>query len=143
MEAINRGAIEGASVPPATLVDFGISRFTRYHYLLDLGSAPLLIVMNRKKFDSLPKAGQDLIRKYSGEWTAVRFNKGIGDYNDSLVKQLQADPKRKVVFPSQSELDAMQPAFKSVIDGWAAKTPRNKELLGLVQTEIASVRSGK
>jgi hypothetical protein len=30
-----------------------------------------------------------------------------------------------------------------VIDGWAAKTPRNKELLGLVQTEIASVRSGK
>ena len=59
------------------------------------------------------------------------------------MKQLQADPKRKVVFPSQGELDAMQPAFKSVIDGWAAKAPRNQELLGLVQAEIANVRSGK
>jgi TRAP-type C4-dicarboxylate transport system substrate-binding protein len=99
--------------------------------------------MNKKKFDSLPRAGQDAIRKYSGEWTAARFNKGIGDYNDSLVKQLQADARRKVTFPAQAELDAMQPAFRSVTEAWAAKSPRNRELLALVQAEIANVRAGR
>ena len=60
-----------------------------------------------------------------------------------MVKQLQADPKRKVVFPSQADLDAMQPAFQSVIDVWVAKSPRNKELLALVRAELANVRAGR
>jgi hypothetical protein len=37
----------------------------------------------------------------------------------------------------------MKPAFKSVIDGWTAKSPRNKELLSLVEAEIANVRAGR
>lgn len=142
-EAISRGTVDGTTSHPSPLFDFGIARVTNSHFFTRLGIVPLAILMNKKKFDSLPRQAQDAIRKHSGEWTAVRFNKGIGDYNASLVKQLQADPKRKVVFPSQAELDSMQPAFRTVIDGWAAKSPRNKELLGLVQAEIANVRSGK
>ena len=142
-EAISRGTIDGTTSHPAPLVDFGISRVTSAHYFTRLGVVPLAILMNRKKFDSLPKAAQDTIRKYSGEWTANRFNEGIGTYNASVVQQLQADPKRKVVVPSQADLDAMRPAFQAVTDAWVAKSPRNKELLGLVQTELANVRAGR
>ena len=142
-EAISRGTVDGTTSHPSPLFDFGIARVTNSHFFTRLGVVPLAILMNKKKFDSLPKAGQDAIRKYSGEWTAARFNTGIGEYNASLVKQLQADPKRKVVFPSQQELDAMQPAFRSVIEAWAAKSPRNKELLGHVQAELATLRGGK
>ncbi len=142
-EAVSRGTIDGTTSHPSPLFDFGIVRVTNAHYFTQLGVVPLAILMNKKKFDALPKQAQDAIRKYSGDWTAVRFNEGIGAYNDSLVKQLEADPKRKVVFPSQAELDAMQPAFKSVIDAWVAKAPRNKELLDMVQAEIARVRAGK
>jgi TRAP-type C4-dicarboxylate transport system substrate-binding protein len=142
-EAISRGTVDGTTSHPSPLFDFGIARVTNSHFFTRLGIVPLAILMNKKKFDSLPKAAQDAIRKHSGEWTAVRFNKGIGDYNESLVKQLQADPKRKVTFPSQAELDSMQPAFRSVIDAWTAKTPRNKELLALMQAEIANVRAGR
>lgn len=142
-EAISRGTIDGTTSHPAPLFDFGIARVTSAHFFTRLGVVPLAMLMNRKKFDSLPKAGQDAIRKYSGDWTAARFNDGITSYNDSLVKQLQADPKRKVVFPAQAELDAMQPAFKSVIDAWVAKSPRNRELLTLVEAETANVRAGR
>lgn len=137
-EAIGRGTIDGTTSHPSPLFDFGIARVTSAHYFTRLGVVPLAILMNQKKFDALPKGAQDAIRKHSGEWTAARFNAGISAYNDSLVKQLTADPKRKVVFPSQAELDAMQPAFKGVIDAWVAKSPRNKELLALVQGEIAT-----
>jgi TRAP-type C4-dicarboxylate transport system substrate-binding protein len=142
-EAVSRGTIDGTTSHPSPLFDFGIVRVTNAHYFTQLGVVPLAILMNRKKFEALPKPAQDAIRKHSGEWTAARFNEGIGAYNDSLVKQLQADPKRKVVFPTQAELDAMQPVFKGVIEAWVAKSPRNKELLALVQAEIAAVRAGK
>lgn len=142
-EAISRGTIDGTTSHPAPLVDFGISKVTSAHYFTRLGVVPLTILMNRKKFDSLPKPAQDAIRKYSGEWTASRFNEGVGAYNDSVIKQLQADPKRKVVIPAQADLNAMQPAFKSVIDAWLNKSPRNKELYALVEAEIANVRAGR
>ena len=142
-EAISRGTIDGTTSHPAPLVDFGISKVTSAHYFTQLGVIPLTILMNRKKFDSLPASAQAAIRKYSGNWTAARFNEGVGDYNETVIKQLQADPKRKVVFPPQADLDAMQPAFKSVIDAWTAKSPRNKELLALVEAEIVNVRAGR
>ena len=142
-EAIGRGTIDGTTSHPSPLFDFGIARVTNAHYFTQLGVVPLAILMNQKKFEALPKGAQDAIRKYSGEWTAARFNEGISAYNDSLVKQLQSDPKRKVVFPSQAEIESMQPAFRGVIDAWVAKSPRNKELLALVQGEIANVRAGK
>lgn len=142
-EAISRGTVDGTTSHPSPLFDFGIARVTNHHFFTRLGIVPLAILMNKKKFDSLPAAEQNAIRKYSGEWTAARFNKGIGDYNESLVKQLQADSSRKVVFPSQAELDSMQPALRSVIDAWTAKAPRNQELLSLVQAEIANVRAGR
>jgi TRAP-type transport system periplasmic protein len=140
-EAINRGTLDGASVPPTTLVDFGISRFTRYHYLLDLGSALPSIVMNRKKFDSLPKAAQDIIRKFSGEWAATRYVQTTEPYENLIVEQLQSDPERSVIYPSPSDLDAAHVAFKTVTEAWAGQSPRNRELLKQVHDEIAKLRS--
>ncbi|MSQ70594.1 MAG: TRAP transporter substrate-binding protein [Betaproteobacteria bacterium] len=142
-EAISRNTVDGTTSHPSPLFDFGIARVTSAHYFTRLGIVPLAILLNRKKFDSLPKAGQDAIRKYSGEWTALRFNEGIGAYNDSLVKQLQDDPKRKVVFPSEAELAATRAAYQPVVAEWAARTPRNAELLKAVESEIAKVRGGR
>ena len=142
-EAVSRGTVDGTTSHPSPLFDFGIARVTSAHYFTRLGIVPLAILLNKKKFDSLPKQAQDAIRKYSGEWTAVRFNEGIGAYNDSLVKQLQDDPKRKVVFPSDAELAAARTAYQPVITEWAARTPRNAELLKVVEAEIAKVRSGR
>ena len=142
-EAVGRGTIDGTSSHPSPLFDFGIDRVTNHHYFTRLGIVPLAILMNRKKFDAAPKQCQDAIRKYSGAWTATRFIEGIGTYNDSLVKKLQADSKRKVVFPSQAEIDAMSKTMKPVVDEWLAKSPRNQELYKLVEAELVKVRAGK
>jgi TRAP-type C4-dicarboxylate transport system substrate-binding protein len=139
-EAINRGAIDGATATSSVLIDFGIARFTRYHYLLDLGSTPLLILMNRKKFDSLPKASQDVIRKYSGEWAATRYIQTTEAYDNPILEKLKSDPERTVVYPSQSDLNAVNAAFKLVIEAWKTQRPENPDLLKLVRAEIDKSR---
>jgi TRAP-type C4-dicarboxylate transport system substrate-binding protein len=141
-EAISRGEIDGATVPAVMLVEFGMSRVTSYHYFLRLGFAPLVILMNRKKFDSLPKAAQDIIRKFSGEWLAAHFAETFIAKNDLVMEQFKSDPKRTVIFPSQRDLDVAQATYRRVIDEWQARTPRNRELLRMVESEIAKLPPG-
>jgi TRAP-type C4-dicarboxylate transport system substrate-binding protein len=139
--AIGRGTIDGATLPPNALFAYGVSRITRFHYAAPLGAAPLAFLMNRRKFESLPKAGQDVIRKYSGEWTAARYVETYDANNIRAMKDLRSDPNRQVITPPQAELDTLQATFETVLETWRKESPRNLELLKLVETEIAKVRS--
>lgn len=69
-DTIRKGGIDGAALAPTALRDYHIAALTPHHYLLGSGVNPLALVMNRKKFESLPASAQALIRKYSGEHAA-------------------------------------------------------------------------
>lgn len=140
-DAISSGTIDGTTLPPSALLDFGIARATSNHYLLRTSAAPLALLMNRNKFDSLPEQAKTLVRKYSGEWAAARFIEDSKILEKQELKRIQSDPKRTVVFPSQPDLDTAQVAFSAVIQEWQARNPHNLELLKAVETEIAKLRS--
>jgi TRAP-type transport system periplasmic protein len=141
-EAISRGTIDGATAPAVILVDFGIARVASYHYFTRLGFAPLMILMNRKKFDSLPKAGQDIIREFSGEWLAKRFAETFEANNDVVTEQLKSDPRRTAIYPSPPEIDTTEKAFAAVKSEWADASPRHRRLLQAVEAEVTRFRSG-
>jgi len=141
-EGIGRGTIDAVSTHLGTLFDFGIDRVTSYHYLLRIGFSPLAIVMNKQKFDALPKPAQDVIRKYSGEWFAETYAKGYQAYVDKLLAQLQADPKHHVIEPEKADVEKAQALFKPTYDEWQAKDPRNPALLKTVQAELEHIHAG-
>jgi TRAP-type C4-dicarboxylate transport system substrate-binding protein len=140
-EAIGRGTVDGATGPAAIMNDFGISRVTSCRYLIRMGFPPLAILMNKKKFDSLPAAAQDIIRKSSGEWLAALFTQTFEADNDVMMKQFKSDPRRTTVLPSQADLDTAQAVFDAQIKDWQARNPRNIQLLGAVETELGKLRS--
>ncbi len=140
-DAINRGAIDGATAALEVLVDFGISRFANHHYLLDLGSVPLLITMNKQKFDSLPGTAQNIIRKFSGVWSATRYIDAINTYDAQILEKLRSDPRRRVIYPSQQDLAKARDVFDSVVVQLAHSNPHNRELLTTIEREIAKLRS--
>jgi TRAP-type C4-dicarboxylate transport system substrate-binding protein len=100
----------------------------------------LALVMSRKTFAALPVQGQDIIRKYSGEWAVARSNEFFEAINAKSMEQLRSDPKRRVIFPSPADLVRIRAAFKAVIDDWEAKSPRNRELLEMARTDIEKLR---
>jgi TRAP-type C4-dicarboxylate transport system substrate-binding protein len=140
-DAISSGAIDGAAVAPALLQEFGIGRVTSHHYLLRTSAGALALLMNRKKFDSLPASAQAVIRRYSGEWAVARFADGYEKANVRAIEQLKSDPRRKVVMPTLPELDRAQVAFKSIVTEWAAKDLHNQDLLRAANAEIVKFRS--
>jgi TRAP-type C4-dicarboxylate transport system substrate-binding protein len=104
-EALSSGTIDAASVPRTPLSDYGISRVATYHFMLGTSGAPLALVMSRRKFEALPKLAQDIIRNYSGEWTAEQFIESYDRSDAKVLEQLKSDPKRKIVFLSSADLD--------------------------------------
>ena len=140
-DAISSGSIDGAAVPPAMLAEFGVGRLAGYHYIIHADAPSLALVMSRRTFTGLSSQAQDIIREYSGEWAVARSNEFFEEINAKSMEQLKSDPKRKVIFPSQTDLVRIQAAFKSVIDDWVAKSPRNRELLSMVEAEITKIRA--
>jgi TRAP-type C4-dicarboxylate transport system substrate-binding protein len=140
-EAINRGTIDGAATALGPLTDFGLGRAVTYHYFLRLGPSVRSLLMNRAKFESLPKAGQDAIRRYSRDWVIDRFVAADEAFNSGFVEQLKSDPLRHVIFPSQAEFDVAEETFKAVRAEWADASSHHRLLLSAVEAEIAKYRS--
>ncbi len=142
-QAISSGQLDGALAPPIPLMEFGIGRVTPYHYFLPTSHIPQAMLMNREKFDSLPGDVQAVIRKYSGVWFLDRFIRLNGESSSQIMRQLESDPKRKVTFPSPAEMQTADGVFKSIVDGYAATSPRNAELVSAARAAVAELRAAK
>lgn len=140
-EAIADGSIDGALVPPPMLFDAGIGRVASTHYLLRTSTAPLALLMSRKTFDALPPAAQAIIAKYSGEWVATRFIEIFSAASNQVIERLQADHRRHVVIPSPSDMATAHAAFAGVVDDLVKASPHNRELLAMVQADLAKIRA--
>jgi TRAP-type transport system periplasmic protein len=139
--AIDKGAIDGTSMSPMGVYDFGVEKVAKYHYLLRSGVAPLLVLMNRKRFESLPDAAKALVRKYSGERAAATWIAAFGASELKMLERLKSDPEHKVVEPSPSDLKAGRRIFRSMIDSWAAQSSHNRAILDLAEAQLATIRS--
>lgn len=140
-EAISRGAIDGGALAMTAVFDFHVAPLVKNHYFLSGGVAPLALVMNRKKFDSLPEAARVLIRKYSGEYAAKAWIASLGASDRQLLDRIKADSARQLVEPSAGDRRAAQHVYISLMGAWAARSPRNKALLEQVRAMIATIRS--
>lgn len=141
VEAMGRGTIDATTTVPAAVVDFGIDRVTSHDYLIQLGTNPFAVLMNRKKFESLPKAAQDVIAKYSPGQLNDIYVKNLSAFNDSTIEQFRADKKRTVTVPSEADLKVIKPVAEKVTAEWAAKDPNNAKLLAQAREILAQIRS--
>ena len=140
--AISSGKLDGAMVGPAPLIEFGIARVVSNHYLLAVSAAPLLVVMNRKKFEGLPEQAKQIIRKFSGEWAAERYIEVYQAENAASLESLKHDPNRAVVVPTPADLARAGAVFGVEVDAWSATDPRHRQLLAEAAAELNKIRGG-
>jgi TRAP-type transport system periplasmic protein len=140
-EAISRGTISGTTSHMSPFFDFGLDRVTNNHFFIGLGVVPLTVVMNRKKFDALPDSARAVIERNAGAALTKVWIESITSYNAANLEKLKTNPKHKVVFPSQADLDEAQKLLAPVRDEWVAASDRHKELKAALDSELAKVRA--
>ncbi len=119
------------------LAEFGIGRVTTHHFMIGLGGVPLALLMNRKKFESLPAAAQAVIRKYSGQWLSDYTIKRLTAWDHEVLAALEQDSRRTVVYPGAADAKAIQAVFDDVIRDYAGSSDHSRALLARVRAMLA------
>lgn len=140
-DALTRGAIDATILSPSGLFQFGPAVAT-YHYLLTTGTAPLVLLMSRKRFDSLPERAQAVIRKHAGEHSAPAWIEFYGGSEAAALERIKADPQRTVAEPTQADRATARRVYDEMIQSWAAKSAHNARLVETIRAELAAIRSG-
>jgi len=142
-EDISAGRVDAAVVPPAPMIEFGIGRVASYHYLLPTSCVPQALLMNRKRFESLPGDVQAIIREHSGAWFEDNYNRINEGATALVLKQLKTDPRRTVTVPSVADMETADVAAEAVVAAYAATSRHNAELVDAARKVLARLRAAK
>jgi TRAP-type C4-dicarboxylate transport system substrate-binding protein len=125
-EAADKGVIDGFVRPAELLVSRKLAEVAKYVTDVDLGHDLFFVIMNQKKWDSLPPDVQKVITELSGDW-AVDFT---GKEWDKFEAAATAEVKGKGIefyAPPKEEVERWKKALVPVQDEYAADVEAKKK----------------
>ena len=115
---LERGTMDGAMVPFTTILDFRLGEVAKGFTISGpvFGRSVFVIVMNQKKFDSLPASARQVIEKLSGR----ELSRKATDVYIKRAEQAVASVRGKadVYELPKSEQDRISKTLRPIIDEW-------------------------
>jgi len=140
-ENMSRGIIHGTIHDNSAIFTFGIAKVAKYHLLVPMGGNALAVIMNKKKYQSLPDVARKAIDEL-GEELVECWVKAIQWDIEKGMKNLKKDPAHKIVTPTAAEMKLWEDALYPQIDQWVAKVPKRASLLKAYKAELERIRAG-
>jgi TRAP-type C4-dicarboxylate transport system substrate-binding protein len=131
--ALERGVVDGTIFPWEAVYSFNLAEVLRYHTVVDLWVAPLITVMNQKRYDSLPPNLRQIIDELSGVW-AAEFTGTIWDQNENLGIEAAKKVGATIFTVPLDERQRWAARLKALEDEWVA----SMEAKGLAGRQILS-----
>jgi TRAP-type C4-dicarboxylate transport system substrate-binding protein len=129
--ALDRGVIDGTPRPMITGTGRSLFDVAKHLSLATFAVDTSILVINKKKFDSLPADIQDIITKAGKERDKEQFER-VGAYMAEAVKQFEAKGV-KVNRVSPEEIEKMRQQTLPAVTEWKAKVPNSAAYFDLVQ----------
>ncbi len=124
-ESLQKGVVEGTFGPMEVLKGWNQAEVVKYTTNCpDIGyTTSMFIIMNKKKWDNLPKDIQKTMDDVSNEWISVHGN----TWNDVDIKGKEYTMSRgnNIIQLSDEESKQWKNAVMPVIDNYIAKTNKN------------------
>ncbi|GAA4001246.1 TRAP transporter substrate-binding protein [Comamonas faecalis] len=141
-EAIAKGVVDGALTAWELLYPTKLSEVTKYHTQPAAGMAypsatVLTVLMNQRKYDSLPADLKAIVDKTTGDALVERFGAVWQSVNEDTLKRIQ-EQGNEVITLDPAQTDALKQAARGVEDDWikqmAGKKIDGKKLLDEART---------
>ena len=89
---------------------------------------PQALLMNRKRFESLPGDVQAIIREHSGNWFVDNYNRINEAATARVLNQLKSDSRRTVAVPSAADMNTVDTAAEAIVAANAARAATTPSL---------------
>ena len=142
-ENISKGILQGTAAEWNVTYAFRIIDVAKHHFMARLGTVPLGVIMNKKRYESLPKEAKEILRKTTGETLTKKF----GDVHYAIqAKRLEATKTlagHKIAYPSSEVEKDWNTRMKVVVEGWVKRHPKGKVLYEAAVKELAQIRASQ
>lgn len=119
-DALQKGAIEGLFTSLEVMKDNDFAEKCKFVTMTEQVVHPFAVVMNKKKFNSLPQDIQKILKDLfveQSEWTAEYMDKHVVEAMEWAVKEKGVE----VIIPTERTKALMDMATSSLIGSWAAE----------------------
>lgn len=122
-ESVSRGLIDGSFNEWNALKSFRIMEAVDNVLEVPMGTTPLMVVMNKEKYEGLSEKGKAAVDQFSGAAFASAFGEAFEGQNSAVRAEAVAAGKLNIIEPSDDQVAAWKAATQPAIDAWIAATP--------------------
>ena len=125
-DALARGAVDGLVQAYTGMRTFGSFNVVSSTYEIPLGNTPFLLLMNKRKWESLPVEVQEAMDRHGGATLARIGGQAYDDANVAIREDQMEVEGYTIVTPSQDQLDAYRDQFQALHQTWIDATPNGQ-----------------
>ena len=145
-ESLSRGVMDGVAFEFNGHYAFRTADVAKYTMVGPkgagfLGTAPMGTIMNKKKFESLPKAAQEAINKHRGAEQAELYAKLHDKLTRDLLARTRSSSDHVVTELTEADMQTLEKTFEPVIAAWAKSHERGAEIISDIRAEVAAMRA--
>jgi TRAP-type C4-dicarboxylate transport system substrate-binding protein len=141
-ESISRGLIDGSILGWDSMHVFGVKYVTQYHIEVPVTYTPILLLMNKERFFSLPLNQQALIDEYSGERMAREFSAATSALADKTYNEAREKSDQYFIIPDKDELTLWRQALSPLEKSWIENNPQGAARMMEFKQILVGVRAG-
>ncbi|MGR6429710.1 TRAP transporter substrate-binding protein [Rhizobium sp. PAMB 3174] len=136
-EALSRGLVGGSVNEWVAATIFGVIESAKFHVDVNMGTSPIMVVMNKAKYESLSDEQKAAIDSNSGEAFSRLWGEQFDANNDKLRAKALGDPSQQMVNLAPEEKAKWDARLQTVVDGWIKKTPNGQQIFDAYSEAIA------
>jgi TRAP-type C4-dicarboxylate transport system substrate-binding protein len=116
--SLQKGVVDGVLTPYSAFVDFKIYDLIKYVSELNLYGTYMIMIMNKKSFDSLPEAGKKAIEQASGKQWGLHVAKAYDQADVEALEQMKATGKIQLSKMPEAERARIADLLKGMHTEW-------------------------
>lgn len=139
-EALNRGTVDGAVQGWTGMNTFKSLQLVDQSYGVPAGAIPFLLLMNKGKWDGLPKNVQDAMMKHGGLNMAQQGGAAYTGAGDAIRVRVKGEGRINMTDVDAATMKTYSDGAKVVHDWWIEKTPNGRKVYDRAVELLAEMR---
>jgi TRAP-type transport system periplasmic protein len=138
-QMLSRGLIDASVQTFGGLVTFRLHEVTKHQISLPLTSDPAVVLISKKRWDSLPEQARAAIDRAGGMAMALRMGNTVNAANEKGMSMV----KGSLEHLSPAETARWKKAIQPVLDQWVKETPGGDKVLAAYRSELRSAAAAQ
>lgn len=140
-ESLSRGLIDGTLLGWESMNTFRVIPVTSHHVQFPLGFTPLMVAMNRKRYESLPPDLRALVDRHSGVWVGERMAQNYDTMGARALEEASKTGRNRVIEVSAQERRRWEALLEPIVEDWRRTHPNGPALLAALKEEVKTLRA--